>query len=87
MNQFRSVNQQPRACASKLPELGCGKTLDLVDHAGLEKLALEANGGPIKRPPDGRIVSNVVFVQCAGQRSTQKGRLLACYQGDPGTPA
>jgi len=64
--------------ASKLPELGYGKTPDVVDQAGLEKLALEANGGPIKRPSDGKEVQNVVFVQCAGQRSTREGHLPYC---------
>jgi quinone-modifying oxidoreductase subunit QmoB len=64
--------------ASKLPELGYGKSPDVVDQAGLEKLALEANGGPIKRPSDGKEVRNVVFVQCAGQRSTQEGHLPYC---------
>jgi len=64
--------------ASKLPELGYGKTPDVVDQAGLEKLALEANGGPIKRPSDGKEVQNVVFVQCAGQRSTKEGHLPYC---------
>ena len=64
--------------ASQLPELGYGKTPDVVDQAGLEKLALEANGGPIKRPSDGKEVENVVFVQCAGQRSTKEGHLPYC---------
>jgi quinone-modifying oxidoreductase subunit QmoB len=64
--------------ASQLPELGYGKTPDVVDQAGLEKLALEANGGPIKRPSDGKEVQNVVFVQCAGQRSTREGHLPYC---------
>jgi len=64
--------------ASKLPELGYGKTPDVVDQAGLEKLALEANGGPIKRPSDGKEVGKVVFVQCAGQRSTREGHLPYC---------
>jgi len=64
--------------ASRLPELGYGKTPDVVDQAGLEKLALEANGGPIKRPSDGKEVQNVVFVQCAGQRSTKEGHLPYC---------
>ncbi len=64
--------------ARKLPELGYGKTPDVVDQAGLEKLALEANGGPIKRPSDGKEVQNVVFVQCAGQRSTKEGHLPYC---------
>jgi quinone-modifying oxidoreductase subunit QmoB len=64
--------------ASQLPELGYGKTPDVIDQAGLEKLALEANGGPIKRPSDGKEVENVVFVQCAGQRSTKEGHLPYC---------
>ncbi len=64
--------------ASQLPELGYGKTPDVVDQAGLEKLAIEANGGPIKRPSDGKEVASVVFVQCAGQRSTQEGHLPYC---------
>jgi quinone-modifying oxidoreductase subunit QmoB len=64
--------------ASQLPELGYGKTPDVIDQAGLEKLALEANGGPIKRPSDGKEVENVVFVQCAGQRSTREGHLPYC---------
>jgi len=64
--------------ASQLPELGYGKTPDVIDQAGLEKLAMEANGGPIKRPSDGKEVENVVFVQCAGQRSSKEGHLPYC---------
>jgi quinone-modifying oxidoreductase subunit QmoB len=64
--------------ANQLPELGYGKTPDVVDQTGLEKLAMEANGGPIKRPSDGKEVENVVFVQCAGQRSTREGHLPYC---------
>ena len=64
--------------ANQLPELGYGKSADVVDQAGLEKLALEANGGPIKRPSDGKEVQNVVFVQCAGQRSDKEGHLPYC---------
>jgi len=64
--------------ANQLPELGYGKTPDVIDQTGLEKLALEANGGPIKRPSDGKIVENVVFVQCAGQRSTKENHLPYC---------
>jgi quinone-modifying oxidoreductase subunit QmoB len=64
--------------ASQLPELGYGKSPDVVDQAGLEKLAMEANGGPIKRPSDGKEVGKVVFVQCAGQRSQKEGHLPYC---------
>jgi quinone-modifying oxidoreductase subunit QmoB len=64
--------------ASQLPELGYGKSPDVVDQAGLEKLAVEANGGPIKRPSDGKEIETVVFVQCAGQRSDKEGHLPYC---------
>jgi len=64
--------------ASQLPELGYGKSPDVIDQNQLEKLAIEANGGPIKRPSDGKEVGKVVFVQCAGQRSTQEGHLPYC---------
>jgi quinone-modifying oxidoreductase subunit QmoB len=64
--------------ADKLPELGYGKTPDVVTNLELEKLAKEANGGPIKRPSDGREVKSVAFIQCAGQRSTKQGHLPYC---------
>ncbi|MDO8786537.1 MAG: FAD-dependent oxidoreductase [Sulfuritalea sp.] len=51
---------------AKLPELGGGQA-NVVDQAGLEALAIAANGGAIKRA-DGKEVKAVVFVQCAGQR-------------------
>jgi quinone-modifying oxidoreductase, subunit QmoB len=64
--------------ANQLPELGVGKSPDVIDQAGLEQLAVAANGGPIKRPSDGKEVSKVVFVQCAGQRSDKEGHLPYC---------
>jgi quinone-modifying oxidoreductase subunit QmoB len=64
--------------ANQLPELGFGKSPDVIDQAGLEKLAVAANGGPIKRPSDGKEVGKVVFVQCAGQRSDKPGHLPYC---------
>ena len=63
---------------AKLPELG-GGTAHVVDQAGLEALARAANGGPICRT-DGRVVRNVVFVQCAGQRD-ESGKHLAYCSG------
>ena len=53
---------------SKLPELGAGKSPNVVDQLGLEKLVKAANGGAVKRPSDGAEVKSVVFIQCAGQR-------------------
>jgi len=64
--------------ANKLPELGYGKTPDVVTNFELEKLAKEANGAPIKRPSDGKEVKSVAFIQCAGQRSTKEGHLPYC---------
>jgi quinone-modifying oxidoreductase subunit QmoB len=63
---------------NKLPYLGAGKSKDVVDQLGLEALAKAANGGPIKRPSDGKEVKSVVFVQCAGQRSDKEGELPYC---------
>jgi quinone-modifying oxidoreductase subunit QmoB len=64
--------------ANQLPELGYGKSPDVVTQMELEKLATDANGGAIKRPSDGKEVTSVVFVQCAGQRSQQQGHLAYC---------
>jgi quinone-modifying oxidoreductase subunit QmoB len=64
--------------ANQLPELGYGKSKDVVDRMELEQLAIAANGGPIKRPSDGKEVTKVTFVQCAGQRSDKEGHLNYC---------
>ena len=64
--------------ANQLPEFAYGKSPDVVTNLELEKLAKEANGGPIKRPSDGKEVQSVAFVQCAGQRSKQDGHLPYC---------
>ena len=63
---------------AKLPELGGGKSPNVVDQAGLEALAKAANGGPIKRPSDGGEVKTVVFIQCAGQRDDSGKHLPYC---------
>jgi quinone-modifying oxidoreductase subunit QmoB len=64
--------------ANKLPELGYGKSKDAIDRTEMEQLAIAANGGPIKRPSDGKEVKKVTFVQCAGQRSKKEGHLDYC---------
>ncbi len=64
--------------ASQLPELGYGKTPDVVDQMGLEALVRAAGDGPVKRPSDGKEVERVLFVQCAGQRSQKEGHLPYC---------
>jgi quinone-modifying oxidoreductase subunit QmoB len=64
--------------ANQLPELGYGKSKNVVTQMELEALVREANGGPIKRPADGKEVKSVAFVQCAGQRSEKEGHLPYC---------
>jgi quinone-modifying oxidoreductase subunit QmoB len=65
---------------NKLPELGGGKSANVVDQAGLEKLAVEAasKGQAMKRPSDGGEIKSVVFVQCAGQRDDSGKHLPYC---------
>lgn len=61
---------------NKLPELGGGKSPDVMDQLAFEQM-VKANGGAIKKA-DGSDAKNVVFVQCAGQRSEQEGHLPYC---------
>ncbi len=61
---------------AKLPELGGGKP-NVIDQAGLEALAKQANGSAIKRA-DGKEVKSVVFLQCAGQRDESGTHLSYC---------
>ena len=63
--------------ASQLPEFGYGKYPNVVTQAELDAMAKEANGAPLKTR-DGREVKNVVFIQCAGQRSQKEGHLPYC---------
>jgi quinone-modifying oxidoreductase subunit QmoB len=64
--------------ANRLPELGYGKHKDVVTNLELEALVKAANGAPIKRPSDGKVIQSVAFVQCAGQRSSAPGHLSYC---------
>ncbi|MBI2754015.1 MAG: FAD-dependent oxidoreductase [Betaproteobacteria bacterium] len=64
--------------ASRLTEFSYGKSPNIVDQAGLEKLARGANGGAIRRPSDGAVIKTVVFVQCAGQRDDSGRHLPYC---------
>jgi quinone-modifying oxidoreductase subunit QmoB len=64
--------------ANNLPEFSYGKTPDVVTQLEFEALAKAAGTGAIKRPSDGKPVENVVFVQCAGQRSDKEGHLSYC---------
>lgn len=57
-----------------LAEYGYGKHMDVIDGLQFERL-LSASGpteGVIKRPSDGKIPKEVVFVQCAGSRDPEE---------------
>ncbi|NIR30885.1 MAG: hydrogenase iron-sulfur subunit [Gammaproteobacteria bacterium] len=64
--------------ANNLPELGYGRSPDVVTQLELEELVGQAGDGPIKRPSDGKTVEKVAFIQCAGQRSDKEGHLPYC---------
>ena len=66
--------------AMRLPELGYGKSQNVVDQTGLEALAMAAatKGEPMRRPSDGKEIKSVVFVQCAGQRDPTGAHLKYC---------
>jgi len=59
----------------KIGEYGYGKYKDVIDGLQFERL-LSASGptaGKIKRPSDGKIPKEVVFVQCVGSRDPEHG--------------
>ncbi|MGD1995894.1 MAG: CoB--CoM heterodisulfide reductase iron-sulfur subunit A family protein [Anaerolineae bacterium] len=55
----------------KLPEYGGGRLVDIVDGLTFEEM-LKADG-ELRRPSDGRLPREVVFVQCAGSRDPERG--------------
>jgi heterodisulfide reductase subunit A len=57
------------------PEYGYGEYKDVIDGMQFERLA-SASGptaGVIRRPSDGKIPENIVFIACAGSRDKAKG--------------
>jgi heterodisulfide reductase subunit A len=56
---------------SRLPEYGGGKILDVVDGLTFEEMLKP--GGELRRPSDGKVPREVVFVQCAGSRDPEHG--------------
>lgn len=60
---------------SGFPEYGYGKYKDVITGLQFERLA-SASGptlGEIRRPSDGKVPENIVFVACAGSRDPAKG--------------
>lgn len=64
--------------AGNLPEFAYGDSPDVVTQAELEELARAAGDAPLARPSDGKAVRDVLFIQCAGQRSEKPGHLPYC---------
>jgi heterodisulfide reductase subunit A len=57
-----------------LPEYGGGKLEDVIDSLAFERL-LSASGptaGQVRRPSDGQVPRELVFVQCAGSRAPER---------------
>ena len=72
---------------AKLPELGGGKSPNVVDQAGLEALARgRATAAPIRRA-DGGEVKSVVFVQCAGPARRHRARTCPTAPATAARPA
>ncbi|WP_025770268.1 FAD-dependent oxidoreductase [Thioalkalivibrio sp. HK1] len=63
---------------SHIPELGYAASGDVVTSSELEALALAAKGEALVRPSDAKPIKSVLFVQCAGQRSSKPGHLSYC---------
>jgi len=56
---------------ARLPEYGGGEIPDVIDGLAFESML--APGGQIRRPSDGKVPGEVVFVQCAGSRDPERG--------------
>ena len=58
----------------RLGEYGYGKLPDVIDGMAFERLlsASGPTGGEIRRPSDGKVPKEIVFVQCAGSRDPEK---------------
>ncbi len=66
---------QPNARLSGYGEYGYGRYKDVIDALQFERL-VSASGptdGQIKRPSDGAVPKNIVFISCVGSRDNAKG--------------
>jgi len=55
----------------RLPEYGGGAVPDVVDGLTFEEMMKSPDG--VRRPSDGRVPRDVVFIQCAGSRDPEHG--------------
>ncbi|MBN1949418.1 MAG: CoB--CoM heterodisulfide reductase iron-sulfur subunit A family protein, partial [Candidatus Cloacimonetes bacterium] len=58
----------------KIAEYGYGKYLDVVNGLQFERIlsATGPTGGEMKRPSDGKVPKEIVFVQCSGSRDPER---------------
>lgn len=61
---------------SELAEFGYGKYKDVIDGMQFERINSSSGpfSGVIRRPSDGKIPKEIVFIQCAGSRDREKGK-------------
>lgn len=72
----------------KIPEYGYGMYKDVIDGLQFERLnsASGPTAGEIRRPSDGKVPKEVVFIKCVGSRDPEKGipycsRICCMYLG------
>lgn len=72
----------------KIPEYGYGIYPDVIDGIQFERLnsASGPTSGEIRRPSDGKVPKEVVFIKCVGSRDPEKGipycsRICCMYLG------
>ncbi len=72
---YSIAKEQPKASLSGYGEYGYGKYKDVIDSLQFERLisASGPTGGIFKRPSDGAVPKNVVFISCVGSRDNAKG--------------
>jgi heterodisulfide reductase subunit A len=60
---------------AKVGEYGYGTYPDVVDGLQFERLlsASGPTGGQVRRPSDGKVPKEIVFIQCVGSRDQEKG--------------
>jgi len=56
---------------ARLPEYGGSEIPDVIDGLAFEQML--APGAEIRRPSDGKVPREIVFVQCAGSRDRERG--------------
>ena len=73
---------------ARFGEYGCGEIPDVIDGLAFERLnsASGPTTGEIRRPSDGRIPKEVVFIQCTGSRDPDRympycSRVCCMYTG------